>query len=83
MTPLDVLTVAVMGGWLGIMAFFSFVAAPILFRSMERSVAGAAAAAVLPGYYTCGLVLGAVALLALVPRVVARAPRWRWNWRRS
>ena len=66
MTPLGVLTVAAIGAWLGIMAFFSFVATPILFRTMERSVAGAAAAAVLPGYYACGLVLGATALLALV-----------------
>ena len=79
MTPLGVLTVAAMGAWLGIMAFFSFVAAPILFRTMERSVAGAAAAAVLPGYYACGLVLGAATLLALVLRVVAQEPRWRWN----
>jgi hypothetical protein len=79
MTPLGVLTVAVMGAWLGIMAFFSFVAAPILFRTMERSVAGAVAAAVLPGYYVCGLVLGAATLLALVLRVAAREPRWRWN----
>src|SRR5438094_3084326 len=79
MTPLGVLTVAATGAWLGIMAFFSFVAAPILFRTLERGVAGDAAASVLPGYYVCGLVLGAVALLTLVLRVVAREPRWRWN----
>ena len=79
MTPLGVLTVAATGGWLGIMAFFSFVAAPILFRTLDRGVAGDAAAAVLPGYYVCGLLLGAVMLLALVLRAVAREPRWRWN----
>ena len=42
MTPLAVLTVGAMSAWLGIMGFFSFVAAPVLFRTMERSVAGAA-----------------------------------------
>jgi hypothetical protein len=77
MTPLAVLTVGAMGASLGIMAFFSFVAAPVLFRTMERSVAGAAAAAVLPGYYASGIVLSGVALLGLVLRVVAREPRWR------
>jgi hypothetical protein len=79
MTPLAVLTVGAMGAWLGIMGFFSFVAAPVLFRTMERSVAGAAAAAVLPGYYACGILLGAMALLGLVPRVVARGSRRWWQ----
>lgn len=77
MTPLALLTVAVMGAWLGIMTFFSLVATPILFRTMERSVAGGAAAAVLPGYYVSGLILGTLALVALVLRIAAREPLWR------
>jgi hypothetical protein len=79
MTPLAVLTVGALSAWLGIMGFFSLVAAPVLFRTMERSVAGAAAAAVLPGYYACGILLGALALLGLLPRVVGRGPRRWWH----
>jgi hypothetical protein len=76
-TPLAVMTVGTVGAWLGIMAFFSFVAAPILFRTLERSIAGAAAASVLPGYYASGLLLCGLALLALVLRLVAREPHGR------
>lgn len=69
MTPLALATVAAVSAWLGIMAFFSFIAAPTLFRSMERGAAATAAAAVLPGYYVCGVVLSAVALVASVARL--------------
>lgn len=79
MTPLAVLSVGAVGAWLGIMAFFSFVATPTLFRTMERSVAGAAAAAVLPGYYASGLVLCVLALVTLGLRVLSREPRWGWS----
>jgi hypothetical protein len=80
MTPLAVLTVGSVSAWLGIMAFYSFVAAPILFRTLARNVAGTAAAAVLPGYYASGLVLCALALLSLALRAIAREPGSRLTW---
>ena len=73
------LTVAAVSAWLGIMAFFSFVATPMLFRTMERSVAGDAAAAVLPGYYASGVLLGGLALLGLGLRLASRQARWGRN----
>ena len=79
MTPLSVLTTAAVSAWLGIMAFFSFVAAPVLFRTMERSVAGAAAATLLPGYYAVGGLLCGLALLLLILRLVVRESGWGLN----
>jgi Domain of unknown function (DUF4149) len=59
-------TVAVIcvAAWLGIMAFFSFEVAPIVFRTIDRAVAGQAVTAVLPRYYQWGLILTALALVA-------------------
>jgi hypothetical protein len=74
MRALTVIAVACAGAWLGIMSFFSFAVAPTLFRVVERTAAGEAVAVVLPRYYTAGLALGAVALLALLLRL-ACAPR--------
>lgn len=75
MTPLTTLAVACVAAWIGITAFFSFAAAPLLFRVIDRGVAGAAVAALLPRYYVTGLVLSTVALLALLVAVARRAPR--------
>jgi hypothetical protein len=52
--------------WLGIMAFFSFVAAPGVFRAIDRRLAGEAVAALLPAYYRWGIVLAALAAGALL-----------------
>ena len=69
MRALTVIAVACVGAWLGIVCFFSFAVAPTLFRMVERTTAGEAVAVVLPRYYTSGLVLSAVALVALLLRL--------------
>jgi len=52
-----------LGGWLGTMAFFSFVGAPRAFAVFGDD-AGAYVNDVFPRYYTLGVALGGVALLA-------------------
>src|SRR5260370_23723972 len=71
MRALRALTVVAVAGWLGIMAFFSFAVAPLVFRTLDRAVAGQAVAAVLPRYYAWGEALCAVALAAAVIQVVS------------
>lgn len=66
MNALRTFAVACVAAWLGIMAFFSFVAAPGVFRAVDRRVAGQAVAALLPGYYRWGLVLSALAVVTLL-----------------
>jgi hypothetical protein len=68
---LRVLAVVAVAGWLGIMAFFSFGVAPLVFRTIDRAVAGQAVAAILPRYYAWGLVLCGIALAACVLQVVS------------
>jgi hypothetical protein len=58
------LAVICVAAWLGIMAFFSFEVAPIVFRTIDRAVAGQAVTAVLPRYYQWGVILSALALVA-------------------
>jgi hypothetical protein len=55
-----------MASWVGIMAFFSFVAAPRLFRTLERREAGELVAVLLPAYYQWGIALSGLAVGALV-----------------
>jgi len=75
---LRILAVVAIAGWLGIMAFFSFGVAPLVFRTIDRAVAGQAVAATLPRYYEWGLVLCGIALGAYVLQVVSgREGRWR------
>ncbi len=62
----DVVTILLdgaLGAWLGTMAFFSFVGAPRAFAVFGDD-AGAYVNDVFPRYYTLGVVLGTVALLA-------------------
>src|SRR2546428_12119551 len=63
--------VVAIAGWLGIMAFFSFGVAPLVFRKIDRGVAGQAVAAVLPRYYDWGLVLCGMAVVACVVQVLS------------
>ena len=63
--------VVAVAGWLGIMAFFSFGVAPLVFKTIDRAVAGQAVAAVLPRYYVWGLVLCGIALAACVVQTVS------------
>jgi hypothetical protein len=51
--------------WVGGIAFFSFVVAPGIFRSLERGQAGNLLAHLFPGYYLTGTICGGVALAVL------------------
>jgi len=64
------LAVVCVAGWLGIMAFFSFEVAPIVFKTIDRAIAGQAVTAVLPRYYQWGLTLSAIALAASAIQVI-------------
>jgi uncharacterized protein DUF4149 len=48
--------------WLGVMAFFSFAAAPAAFTTLDREVAGRYVSALFPRYYAVGMALGVLAL---------------------
>ena len=61
---------ACVAAWVGIVAFFSFVVAPLVFRTVDRAAAGLAVSAVLPLYYRWGVILTAVALVGYL--IVAR-----------
>jgi putative copper export protein len=75
---LRALTLVAVAAWLGIMAFFSFGVAPLVFQTIDRAVAGKAVAAVLPRYYSWGIALCAVALAAAVVQLLsAREGRLR------
>jgi len=64
MRLLRALAVVCIAAWLGIMAFFSFEVAPVVFKTIDRAIAGQAVTAVLPRYYQWGLTLSAIALTA-------------------
>jgi uncharacterized protein DUF4149 len=64
MTLLRALAVVAIAAWLGIMTFFSFEVAPVVFRTIDRVIAGQAVTAVLPRYYWWGLALSGFALVA-------------------
>jgi hypothetical protein len=76
MSALRGLALACTAAWIGIMAFFSFVAAPQLFRVLGRQEAGELVATLLPAYYHWGIALSGLAVGALVV-VGARAAAGR------
>jgi uncharacterized membrane protein len=61
--------------WIGGMAFFSFMAAPSIFKMLPREEAGKVVSDIFPKYYWQGLICGAIALVASV----ALGMRERWN----
>jgi len=61
--------------WLGVMGFFAAVVAPAAFTTLDSEAAGRFVAAVFPRYYAVGAGLGALALLALVARLLLRDGR--------
>jgi uncharacterized membrane protein len=61
--------------WIGGMAFFSFMAAPSIFKVLEREEAGKVVADIFPKYYWQGIICGAIALLTSV----VLGMRERWN----
>ncbi len=63
--------------WLGVMAFFGAVVAPAAFTTLDREAAGRFVSAVFPRYYAIGALLGGIALVALLVRMV-RAPGGGW-----
>jgi hypothetical protein len=78
MDILRVLVVVCVAGWLAISTFFSFAVAPLVFRVIDRGVAGQLVSAVLPRYYDWGIVLCAIALTAsAVLTVSGMRPRGR------
>lgn len=54
------------GAWVGAIVAVSFLVAPTVFGSLPRKVAGQVMGQVFSGYYVLGLVLGLIALAALV-----------------
>lgn len=73
MRILRALALVCVAGWLGIMAFFSLGAVPLVLRAIDRASAGQAVVAVLPSYSTWGVVLCAIALVASVLQAASGA----------
>ena len=71
MTRLRALAVVAIAAWLGIMTFFSFEVAPVVFKTIDRAIAGQAVTAVLPRYYWWGLALSGFALVASALRAIS------------
>jgi uncharacterized membrane protein len=61
--------------WIGGMAFFSFLAAPSVFKVLPREEAGQVVSDIFPKYYWQGIICGAIALATSV----ALGMRERWN----
>lgn len=61
--------------WIGGMAFFSFLAAPSIFKVLPREEAGNVVTAIFPKYYWQGIICGVIALGASC----ALGMRERWN----
>jgi uncharacterized membrane protein len=61
--------------WIGGMAFFSFLAAPSIFKVLPRENAGRVVSDIFPKYYWQGIICGAIALATSV----ALGMRERWN----
>lgn len=51
--------------WVGGSSLFTFVLAPIIFKSYDRDMAGGIVGALFPAYFTWGLVCGVIALAAI------------------
>jgi hypothetical protein len=61
--------------WIGGMAFFSFLAAPSIFKVLPRETAGTVVADIFPKYYWQGIICGVIAL----GTSFALGIRERWN----
>lgn len=71
MRVLRALALIAVAGWLGVMAFFSLGAPPLVVRAIDRVSAGQVLVALLPAYYMWGVVLCAIALVASVLQVAS------------
>ncbi len=52
--------------WVGMLLFFSFVAAPVIFRTLPRSTAGDVVGAIFPKYWLIGYLCAIVSVISLV-----------------
>jgi uncharacterized membrane protein len=52
--------------WIGSIIFFSFIGAPTVFKTFDRTMAGDVVGAIFPKYYTLGLACSLMALSTLV-----------------
>jgi hypothetical protein len=77
MTLLRALALVSVAAWLGIMAFFSFEVAPVVFKTIDRAIAGQAVAAVLPRYYRWGMALSGIAFVASALQISGKSGRLR------
>ena len=75
MNYLKNLTLCSISFWLGIMGFFSFVAAPALFTTLDRERAGSLVAVLLPRYYLFGIIMGLLALVGVLGRAMGKRGR--------
>jgi len=65
--------------WLGGVVFFSFIAAPAVFRTLPTQEAGQVVGAIFPLYYALGTGAGAIGLAAgFLLRLQAQAGKGRW-----
>jgi len=51
--------------WIGSIVFFSFFAAPAIFKNLERAEAGKIVGVIFPKYYMLGYICGSVILITL------------------
>lgn len=75
MKYLKILTLCSISVWLGVMGFFSFLGAPVVFTSADRESAGRLIGALLPRYYLFGITMEALALLGLLGRMALKRAR--------
>jgi uncharacterized membrane protein len=52
--------------WIGSIIFFSFFAAPVIFKTLEREKAGEVVGIIFPRYYLIGYISGVIALVILL-----------------
>ena len=52
--------------WLGMLLFFTFLAAPSIFKVLPREAAGAVVGDIFPKYWAVGYVAGALSLITLI-----------------
>jgi len=52
--------------WVGSIVFFSFFAAPAIFKNLDRADAGKVVGVIFPRYYVLGYICGTLVLLTLV-----------------
>lgn len=70
MNFLKLLTIVSVSLWLGAIVFFSAFVAPTAFSVLGRESAGRLVSAVFPRYYLFGIVLGFLALVGVVARLL-------------